>query len=106
MEVYTINPATYERCIIVNVHEYFHPAKFSTEILIRTAANPVPKLSTNQQVKHVTTLNTILLYFKCPLYTNNLKAYKGLTILTFYTCGTSHYINLHKKYPSSHHFLQ
>lgn len=39
----TKNPATYDFCIIENVNEYFHPAKFSTDILMKTAAKPVPE---------------------------------------------------------------
>lgn len=38
----TIKPAIYDFCIIEKVNEYFHPAKFSTDILINTAAKPVP----------------------------------------------------------------
>lgn len=43
INIYTTNPATYDFCIIEKVNEYFHPAKFSTEILMKTAANPVPE---------------------------------------------------------------
>lgn len=42
-KTYTINPAMYECCIILKVNSNFQPAKFSTDILIKTAANPVPE---------------------------------------------------------------
>jgi hypothetical protein len=42
IKIYTIKPATYDFWIILNVTEYFQPAKFSTEILMKTAASPVP----------------------------------------------------------------
>lgn len=42
---YTIKPATYDFWIRANVNENFQPAKFSTAILMKTAANPVPEHS-------------------------------------------------------------
>lgn len=48
-KMYTRNPTKYELCIILKVNEYFHPAKFSTEILMKTAANPVPKREKEQK---------------------------------------------------------
>lgn len=45
INTYTINPATYDFCIIEKVNANFQPAKFSTEIFIKTAANPVPGTS-------------------------------------------------------------
>ena len=39
---YTKNPAIYDFWIISNVAENFQPAKFSTAILMKTAASPVP----------------------------------------------------------------
>lgn len=39
----TINPKKYDFCIILKVNEYFHPAKFSTEMLMKTVASPVPE---------------------------------------------------------------
>lgn len=48
-KIYTRNPAKYELCIILKVKEYFHPAKFSTEILMKTAASPVPEWGNNKR---------------------------------------------------------
>lgn len=44
INIYTMNPATYDFCIMLKVKEYFHPAKFSTDMLMKTAANPVPEI--------------------------------------------------------------
>lgn len=48
INTYTTKPATYDFCIIANVNANFQPAKFSTEILMKTAANPVPENNQNE----------------------------------------------------------
>lgn len=42
IEAYTTKPARQDVCTIANVAENFHPAKFSTARLMKTAANAVP----------------------------------------------------------------
>lgn len=37
--------------MMAKVRANFHPAKFSTERLMKTAANPVPKKKTNKETK-------------------------------------------------------
>lgn len=43
ISMYTRKPAKYDFCIIEKVSENFQPAKFSTDILMKTAASPVPE---------------------------------------------------------------
>lgn len=52
IKMYTRNPAIYDFCIIENVSSNFQPAKFSTEMFIKTAAIPVPekKISKETQI--------------------------------------------------------
>ena len=50
--MYTRKPATYDFCIIENVNSNFQPAKFSTDMLMKLAANPVPENNNNQQDKN------------------------------------------------------
>lgn len=51
--MYTRKPAKYDFCIIEKVSENFQPAKFSTDILMKTAASPVPESNQKKYTKTV-----------------------------------------------------